>query len=441
MATELQPGGNLRLPATTEIVVDVLWEPEKPGGKDVDASAFLLQTGGRVGTDDDFVFYNSPRSPCGGVALSEVAGAHRRLRIVPGALSTQVSKVAVCLTLYGGGPFAQASRIEVRVRDAAGVEVARFSPPTGGMQEAALILCEVYRHQDGWKFRAVAQGFAGGLGPLASHFGVDIGTDQPTTEVPPQPQPQSRACGNTASAAGAPPNRGETLRSAAAGLDYAILYRGAFALARVDLPQGQQIKAQSDAMVAMSPTLAVDSTTQGGLLSGLSRLVSGESFFLQTLTAARGAGSVYFAPAAPGDIAAVEVQPAEGLVIARGAFLACSQGVEVSSKMQNIAKGLFSGEGFFILKAIGQGLLFLESFGAIHTLRLGPGEQKIIDNGHLVAWSASMQYGLELGNPGLVAAFTSGENIVCRFHGPGTVLIQSRQPSQFGRWLSPLLPG
>jgi uncharacterized protein (TIGR00266 family) len=373
------------------------------------------------------------------VALSEVAGAHRRLRIVPGALSPAVSKVAVCLTLYGGGSFAQASRIEVRVRDAAGAELARFSPPTAGMQEAALILCEVYRHQDGWKFRAVAQGFAGGLGPLASHFGVDIGTDQPTTEV--AAPPQSRGWGNTAPATGAPPSAGETLHCAASGLDYAILYRGAFALARVDLPPGQQIKAQSDAMVAMSPTLAVDSTTQGGLLSGLTRLVSGESFFLQTLTAARGAGSVYFAPAAPGDIAAVEVQPADGLVIARGAFLACSQGVEVSSKMQNIAKGLFSGEGFFILKAIGQGLVFLESFGAIHRLRLGPGEQKIIDNGHLVAWSASMQYGLELGNPGLVAAFTSGENIVCRFHGPGTVLIQTRQPGQFGRWLSPLLPG
>ena len=439
MATELQPGGNLRLPATAEVVVDVLWEPEKPAGKDVDASAFLLQTDGRVGADEDFVFYNSPRSPCGGVALSEVAGAHRRLRIVPGALSTQVSKVAVCLTLYGGGSFAQTSRIEVRVRDAAGSDIARFSPPTGGMQEAALILCEVYRHQNGWKFRAVAQGFAGGLGPLASHFGVDIGTDQEATAVP--PLPQSRGWGNTAPTADALPSVGETLHSAAAGLNYAILYRGAFALARVDLPPGRQLKAQSDAMVAMSPTLAVDSTTQGGLLSGLSRLVSGESFFLQTLTAARGAGSVYFAPATPGDIAAVEVQPMDGLVIAHGNFLACSQGVEVSSKMQNIAKGLFSGGGFFILKAQGQGLVFLESFGAIHTLCLGSGEQKIIDNGHLVAWSASMQYGLELGNPGLLAAFTSGENIVCRFHGPGTVLIQSRQPRQFGRWLSPLLPG
>ncbi|WP_295383834.1 TIGR00266 family protein [uncultured Thiodictyon sp.] len=430
MATELQPGGNLRLPATIEIVVDVFWEPEKPAGKDVDASAFLLQTGGRVGADEDFVFYNSPRSPCGGVALSEVAAAQRRLRIVPGALSPAVTKVAVCLTLYGGGSFAQARRIEVRVRDAAGSELARFSPPTGGMQEAALILCEVYRHQDGWKFRAVAQGFAGGLGPLASHFGVDIGGGQEETSAVPPPQPESRAAAS----------EGETVHSPASGLDYAILYRGAFALARVDLPQGQQLKAQSDAMVAMSPTLAVDSTTQGGLLSGLTRMVSGESFFLQTLTATRGPGSVYFAPATPGDIAAVEVQPADGLVIAHGNFLACSQGVEISSKMQNIAKGLFSGGGFFILKAQGQGVVFLESFGAIHALRLGPGEQKIIDNGHLVAWSQSMQYGLELGNPGLVAAFTSGENIVCRFHGPGTVLIQTRQPGQFGRWLSPLLP-
>jgi len=52
-----------------------------------------------------------------------------------------------------------------------------------------------------------------------------------------------------------------------------------------------------------------------------------------------------------------------------------------------------------------------------------------------------MRYDLELGNPGLVAAFSSGENIVCRFQGPGTILVQSRQPRQFGRWISQVLPG
>jgi uncharacterized protein (TIGR00266 family) len=226
-----------------------------------------------------------------------------------------------------------------------------------------------------------------------------------------------------------------------AGLNYEILYRDAYALARVDLPAGGSLQAQADAMVAMSATVDVGSAMSGGLLGGLGRMVSGESLFLQTLTAARGAGSVYLAPATPGDIAALEIQADDGLVIQRGGFLACTPGVEVSTQVQNVAKGLFSGEGFFILKARGSGLIFLESFGAIHSIRLGVGEQRIIDNGHLVAWSQSMSYNLEPGNPGLMAAFTSGENIVCRFHGPGLVLLQSRQPRQFGRWVSQILPG
>ncbi|MEZ5602355.1 MAG: AIM24 family protein [Candidatus Competibacteraceae bacterium] len=72
-----------------------------------------------------------------------------------------------------------------------------------------------------------------------------------------------------------------------------------------------------------------------------------------------------------------------------------------------------------MLKAEGRGLVFLESCGAIREFDLQPGQQKIVDNGHLVAWSQSMRYELEMGNPGFIAAFTSGEKIVCRFFGPG----------------------
>ncbi len=443
MSTEIQPGGNVRLPSGTEIRVDIRWEPERPAGQEVDASAFLLGSSGKVSSDEDFVFYNHPRSRCSGVVLVEGSGAHRQLRINPGYLPSGVAKVAVCLTLFGGGSFAQASRIEVRVRDAAGAEVAVFRPDTDGMPEAALILGEVYRYREDWKFRALAQGFAGGLGPLASHFGVDIAEDGEVdaAEVPAASAAPTGPDLTKAPATGAMPTDSETEYSRIADLRYEILYRDAYALARVDLPAGRHLKAQADAMIAMSPTLDVGSAMSGGLLGGLGRMISGESLFLQTLTAQRGAGSVYFAPATPGDIAAVELEAGEGLTIQRGGFLACTEEVEVSTQMQNIAQGLFSGEGFFVLKARGPGLIFLESFGAIHMLRLGPGEQRIVDNGHLVAWSQSMHYDLELGNPGLVAAFTSGENIVCRFQGPGLVLIQSRQPKQFGRWVSQLLPG
>lgn len=445
MARSLQPGANLPLPSGAEIRIGVAWEPERPGGHEADASAFILRKGDRVGGDADFVFYNNPRSACGSLTLSQGAEPERQaFHIRLGDLPGDVAKIAICLTLHGQGSFAQARRIEIRVFDAARTELMSFSPPTAGMSEAALILGEVYRRNDQWKFRAVGQGFAGGLGPLATHFGVDIREEASTAPPPPVSRaaaPAGPVSIGKAPATGVLPTGSIVRHSTAADLDYEILYPGAYALARVDLPRGRRLKAQSDAMVAMTPTIEVEGKMEGGLLGGLGRLMSGESFFLQTLTAARGSGSVFFAPASPGEVAVLELQAGDGYVIQKDGFLACSEEVQISTQVQNIAQGFFSQEGFFILKAEGRGLVFLESYGAIHEFDLQPGQQKIVDNGHLVAWSQSMRYELEMGNPGLIASFTSGEKIVCRFFGPGRLLVQTRQPRQFGLWLSRFLPG
>lgn len=456
MTRELQQGGNIPLPDVPEIVIGIGWEPEKPGDQDVDPSAFLLGQNTRVSDDQDFVFYNNPRSFCASVQMAQGSAPDRRqFRIRLNSVPARVERIAVCLTLFGGGSLAKAQHLHIRVLDDRDVEQVTFRPSTRHMVETALILGEVYRRNKQWKFRAIGQGFAGGLDPLARHFGVEVEDDtagQPAPASPTPPPPSSPPTATTppsgdgvlsiakAPATGALPTGSQPAQSRVASLSYEILYRGAYALARVDLPQGRRLRAQSDAMVAMSPTVDVAGKMEGGLLGGLGRLVSGESLFLQTLSATRGAGSVYFAPASPGDIAAVEID-GEGLIIQRDGFLACSEGVQVNTQVQNIAKGLFSGEGFFILKAEGRGLVFLESYGAIHQMELQPGAQKIVDNGHLVAWSRSMDYRLEAASVGIVAALTSGENIVCRFTGPGKLLLQTRQPRRFGLWVSRLLPG
>ncbi|NMQ18317.1 TIGR00266 family protein [Candidatus Competibacter phosphatis] len=445
MAKSLQPGANLPLPSGAELRIGIAWEPERPGGHEADASAFLLRKGDQVGGDADFVFYNNPCSACGSLTLNQGVGPERQaFHIRLGDLPVDVAKIAICLTLHGRGSFAQARRIDLRIFDAARTELMSFSPPTTSMTEAALILGEIYRRNDQWKFRAVGQGFTGGLGPLATHFGVDIREETPTAPPPPVPRATAKVPPvsiGKAPATGVLPTASIIRHSAAADLDYEILYPGAYTLARVDLPRGRHLKAQSDAMVAMAPTIDVEGKMEGGLLAGLGRLMSGESFFLQTLTAARGPGSVFFAPASPSEVVALDLQPGDGYVIQKDGFLACSEEVQVSTQVQNIARGLFSQEGFFILKAEGRGLVFLESYGAIHEFDLQPGQQKIVDNGHLVAWSQSMRYELEMGNPGFIAAFTSGEKIVCRFFGPGRLLVQTRQPRQFGLWISRFLPG
>lgn len=223
-------------------------------------------------------------------------------------------------------------------------------------------------------------------------------------------------------------------------LTYRVHDRGAFASLEVRLLVKQTIKAQSDAMVTMDPTIDVEGKLEGGLLGGLGRMLSGESFFFQTLRATRGAGEVLLAPAQPGDVLPIVLDGRGSYILQKDGFLAATEGVEISTTAQNLTRGLFSGEGFFVLRAGGRGMLFVESYGAIHALVLADGEEMIIDNGHLVAWPADMHYNLEKASAGWMSSFTSGEGLVCRFRGPGTVYIQTRNPAAFGAWLRPLLP-
>ncbi|MDR1481505.1 MAG: TIGR00266 family protein [Synergistaceae bacterium] len=209
---------------------------------------------------------------------------------------------------------------------------------------------------------------------------------------------------------------------------YEILYKGTFPILKYELRQGEKIKAESDAMVSMSNTVDVTGGVEGGILRGLTRMLSGEKFFFQYLTASRGPGEALLAHSLPGDISDVALDGSYGLNVQKDGFMAATEGVEVNTQMQNLFKGLFSGEGFFILKVSGKGTVFLSSYGAIHAINIAAGEEVIIDNGHLVAWPDYMQYKIEKASNGWISSFMSGECLVCRFKGPGTVLIQTRNP-------------
>ncbi|MFN8672812.1 MAG: TIGR00266 family protein [Candidatus Sericytochromatia bacterium] len=214
-----------------------------------------------------------------------------------------------------------------------------------------------------------------------------------------------------------------------------IIYSGTNAALEFYLNKGESIKAESDAMLSMSATMDVDGKMEGGILGGLGRMMSGEKFFFQTLRASRGDGHVLVAPSKPGDIALIELDGSTEYQLQKDGFLAGSEGVQVSAKVQNLMKGLFSGEGFFILKASGRGTLAVSSFGAIHEINLGPAEEIIIDNDHLVAWPSTTSYNIEKASSGWISSFTSGEGFVCRFRGPGKVLIQSRNINSFASWI------
>jgi uncharacterized protein (AIM24 family) len=111
---------------------------------------------------------------------------------------------------------------------------------------------------------------------------------------------------------------------------------------------------------------------------------------------------------------------------------------------------MLSGEGLFLLTVEGSGLLLLSSFGAIHSKTLGPGEEYIVDTGHIVAFEGSVGYRIEKATgktqgvggflKGMVQSALSGEGFVCRYRGPGKIYIQTRQLPGFAHQLIPFLP-
>ena len=224
-------------------------------------------------------------------------------------------------------------------------------------------------------------------------------------------------------------------------MKYDILYPEAFPVVKCQLERGEKIKAESDAMITMSATVDVEGKMDGGILSGLARkFLAGESFFFQELIASRGPGEVLLGHPLPGGILDVELDGSYGLVVQKDGYLASTQGIQVDTKMQNLSKGLFSGEGFFVLNVTGRGTVFVSSYGVIHPVNIADGEEVIIDNGHLVAWPDYMQYSIEKASSGWISSVTSGECLVCRFRGPGVVLIQTRNPSGFEAWIRSMIP-
>ena len=142
----------------------------------------------------------------------------------------------------------------------------------------------------------------------------------------------------------------------------------------------------------------------------------------------------------PGDIIDITVDESCGLIVQKGGFLAATEGIYIETKIENLVKGLFSGIGFFAIRIKGVGTTFVNAWGAIHEINLKDNEEIIIDNGHIVAWPDYMQYSIEKANKSWFSSITSGEFLVCRFKGPGTILIQTRNFSSFTDKILGLIP-
>jgi len=222
------------------------------------------------------------------------------------------------------------------------------------------------------------------------------------------------------------------------GVNVAIEHAGSFALAVVTLGPEQSIQAESGAMVSMSVNVELQSQMKGGLMGALKRAVVGESVFISTFTAHGGPGEVTLAPGPIGDIIALNLVN-QAFFVQSGSFLAAAPTIDINSKLGG-AKSFFSGEGLFLIGAQGTGPLLLSSFGAIRKKSLQPGEQYIVDTGHIVAFESSVQYQLQKAAAGFFRSMTSGEGIVARYTGPGDIYLQTRNLEAFAGVLKPFFP-
>tara|TARA_Y100001963_G_scaffold158018_1_gene256173 strand:- start:1223 stop:1798 length:576 start_codon:yes stop_codon:yes gene_type:complete len=191
MALTLQKGGNLSLsktdPGLKKIIVGLGWDARSTDGNefDLDASAFLLSSSGKVRSESDFIFYNQVRSQDGSVEhtgdnrTGEGDGDDESIKVDLSKVSADVDKIVFTVTIHEAETrkqnFGQVSNAFIRiVNEESNVEVVRFDLAEDASTEAAMIFGELYRHGQEWKFRAVGQGYAGGLKAMCAQFGISV---------------------------------------------------------------------------------------------------------------------------------------------------------------------------------------------------------------------------------------------------------------------------
>ncbi len=191
MAVSLTKGSNVSLskeaPGLTTVRVGLGWDTRATDGSgfDLDASVFLQTDTGKVRSDGDFIFYNNKVGADGAVThqgdntTGEGDGDDEVVIVGLAKLPADIAKLSFAVTIHDAEArkqnFGMVTNAFIRVvNESGGAEIARYDLSEDASTETAMIFGELYRHSGEWKFKAIGQGFAGGLGPLAKSFGVNI---------------------------------------------------------------------------------------------------------------------------------------------------------------------------------------------------------------------------------------------------------------------------
>ena len=191
MSVTLAKGGNVSLskeaPGLSKISVGLGWDTRRTDGAafDLDASALLCGADEKVLSDLHFIFYNNLKSPdetvvhTGDNLTGEGEGDDEAIEIDLVQLSPDVTKIVFPVSIHDaevrGQNFGDVRNAFIRIVNLEDTsEIARFDLTEDASTETAMIFGEVYRHGAEWKFRAVGQGYAAGLGGIARDYGVNV---------------------------------------------------------------------------------------------------------------------------------------------------------------------------------------------------------------------------------------------------------------------------
>ena len=208
------------------------------------------------------------------------------------------------------------------------------------------------------------------------------------------------------------------------------------------LSKGKSVYTQSGGMAWRDPEIEMATSTKGGVLKGLGRMVSGDSIFMNTYTALKDNANITFAATVPGEIIKLNLtKDHPGVIAQKGAFLFAEEGVKLDIAFtKKIKAGLFGGEGFVLQNISGEGLAFLEVDGNICKNELKEGETILIDTGNIVCFDKSCTYTIETVK-GVKNVVFGGEGLfLTKITGPGVVVLQSQSLNEFATRLLPYIP-
>ena len=203
---------------------------------------------------------------------------------------------------------------------------------------------------------------------------------------------------------------------------------------------GETMITEKGSMVWMSPNMEM-ATTAGGIGKAFGRMFSGESMFQNRYTAKGGPGMIAFASSFPGSIRAVEITPERPVIAQKSAFLASTEGVELSVFFQKkLGAGFFGGEGFIMQKLSGRGTAFLEIDGYAVEYELAGGQQLVIDTGNLAMVDPTCSIDIQAVK-GVKNVLFGGEGVFNTVvTGPGRVVVQTMPMSTFAGSIAQYLP-